>query len=602
MRPFDQNRVITEWNAGAEQLFGWQRTEAIGHVLFELVIPKRKRKAQIERLKEVLKQLGIKEDQSSPATKLHVLGLTKHGQEFPIALTLFPIIGDRLSFGAFLHVDFEQPQEQKLHRLLELAPDAMLVVNQSGKIAAHNTNAERIFGHTREELIDQSIEKLIPDVLQDGHAEQGNKFFKDPSVLPIGSRWELIALHKDGPDFPIEISVSPIETEQGVLVSCAIRDITERKQSEYAMRRLAAIVDSSEDAIIGKSPDGMISSWNFSAERIFGYSAAEVLGKSISMLIPPDKIDEEYAILKRVMRGDRVEHYDTQRFCRDGRIIDVSVSVSAVNDIYDHIISTSTIVRDISKNKRAETIIEEQSKLLVQKIRDLETLLYVVSHDLKEPLRAIQIFSEMVNKRYAELIDEKGQDFLRRIVRAAKRMDCLLSDILLLSRVRNIENPNKEIDFRTIINTALKRLESTIVKTKAKIDVLEPLPKLKVNGIWATEAVYNLVLNALRYTRKGEKPDIKIAGYTGSEGEGIIVRDRGPGIAPEHQERIFKLFQRAVGREIEGTGAGLAIVQQIAERHGGNAWVRPREGGGSEFIISFGKGDTGTAGDIEAHG
>jgi PAS domain S-box-containing protein len=598
----DQNRLITDWNPGAEQLFGWQRTEAIGHALFELIIPERNRKTYIKGLKEGLKHFMVKEALGSSATKFRILGFNKSGQEFPVELTIFPIDCEgQLTFGAFLHVDFDQTQEQKLYRLLDLAPDAMVVINQQGKIVALNSNTEHIFGYTKEELIDQSIEKLIPDRPHDAHPEPRIKFFRDPHVISAGARLELNALRKDGTDFPIEISLSPLETEQGILVSSAIRDITERKQSEHTMKRLAAIVDSSEDAIIGKSTDGIITSWNSSAERILGYTATEALGKPISMLIPLDKVDEELAILKRVMCGERIEHYDSKRCRQDGQIIDVSVSVSAVNDIAGQIIRTSTILRDITKNKLAEALIKEQSKLLAQKIRDLETLLYVVSHDLKEPLRAIQIFSEMIYKRYASHIDEKGQDFLQRIIRAAKRMDHLLSDILLLSRVRNIENPNKEVDFRTIINTVLKRLDTTIAETKATIDVVEPLPKLKVNGIWATEAVYNLVLNALRYTEKGEKPEIEIAQCSPSDGVGIVVRDRGPGVAPEHQERIFKLFQRAVGREIEGTGAGLAIVQQIAERHDGNAWVRARDGGGSEFIITFGKGDGGDIGDIEAN-
>jgi signal transduction histidine kinase len=170
----------------------------------------------------------------------------------------------------------------------------------------------------------------------------------------------------------------------------------------------------------------------------------------------------------------------------------------------------------------------------------------------------------------------------------------LLDDILTLSRSQRIGVPSEQVDGASIISEALKRLEGKISATGARIQVAKDFQGLRVDKTWATQAVYNLLANALKFTRAGEAPDIEVAPYRppgpGRNAVGIAVRDRGPGVAPEHAERIFQLFQRAVGREVEGTGAGLAIVRQIAERHGGNAWVEPRQGGGSEFIITFGDG------------
>ena len=230
---------------------------------------------------------------------------------------------------------------------------------------------------------------------------------------------------------------------------------------------------------------------------------------------------------------------------------------------------------------------------IAAKNRDLETLLYVTSHDLREPLRAIENFSRIVNDRYSERLDDKGQDFLRRIISGAQRLNRLLDDILTLSRSQRIGVPSEEVDGESIVNEALKRLEGKINATGARIHVAKDFQGLRVDKTWATQAVYNLIANALKFTREGEAPDVEVAPYRpqgpGRNAIGIAVRDRGPGIAPEHAERIFQLFQRAVGREVEGTGAGLAIVRQIAERHGGSAWVEPRQGGGSEFIITFGR-------------
>ena len=171
-------------------------------------------------------------------------------------------------------------------------------------------------------------------------------------------------------------------------------------------------------------------------------------------------------------------------------------------------------------------------------------------------------------------------------------MNRLLDDILTLSRSQRMEAPTEQVDGETIVSEALKRLEGKITATNAWIQVVKDFHGLRVDKTWATQAVYNLIANALKFSRAGEAPAVEIGPYrskgTGSKVVGIAVRDRGPGVAPEHAERIFHLFQRAVGREIEGTGAGLAIVRQVAERHGGRAWVEPRQGGGSEFIITFG--------------
>ena len=199
----------------------------------------------------------------------------------------------------------------------------------------------------------------------------------------------------------------------------------------------------------------------------------------------------------------------------------------------------------------------------------------------------------MVNDRYRDRLDEKGQDFLRRVIMGSQRLNRLLDDILVLSRSQRMGAPTEEVDGESIVLETIKRLEGKINATDAQIHVAKDFGGLRVDKVWATQAVYNLIANALKFTRDGEAPDIEIAPFR-PEGpnagvSGIVVRDRGPGIPPEHAERIFQLFQRAVGREVEGTGAGLAIVRQIAERHGGNAWVEQREGGGSEFVITFGQ-------------
>ncbi len=243
--------------------------------------------------------------------------------------------------------------------------------------------------------------------------------------------------------------------------------------------------------------------------------------------------------------------------------------------------------------QKAKEAAEEANRIKSRSNKDLETLLYVISHDLREPLRGVRNFAHLVTQRCADRLDDKGKDFLCRIGKGAERLDHLLEDILVLSRAQRLTTPAEPIDGSAIVADVLSRLEEMVQRTKATIRVSPELPQLYVDRMWARQAVYNLVCNALKFTRDGEAPDVEIAPYNGRgaaedrRGVGLVVRDRGPGVAPEHAERIFQLFQRAVGREVEGTGAGLAIVQAIAQRHGGRAWVQPRPGGGSEFVITF---------------
>jgi signal transduction histidine kinase len=243
--------------------------------------------------------------------------------------------------------------------------------------------------------------------------------------------------------------------------------------------------------------------------------------------------------------------------------------------------TSARLMGEIIERKEAEHQIELRN-------RDLETLIYVTSHDLREPLRAVTGFAQLLAERYAAQIDEKGKDFLRRIVGGAERLDRLLDDVLTLSRARRMDAPADRVNGRVVVDEALRRLDAQIKRLNAKVCVADDLPVLHVNALWATHAVSNLLANALKFTQPGLSPEIEIAGYREDGRAGLVVRDRGPGVAPEYSERIFLLFQRAVGREVEGTGAGLAIVRQVAERHGGRAWVKPRDGGGAEFFITFG--------------
>jgi PAS domain S-box-containing protein len=238
--------------------------------------------------------------------------------------------------------------------LIEVAPDAIVIVNRSGTIALVNMQAEKLFGYRRDELIDQPVEILISQHFRGQRSDQHSRFLAGFQERPTVAGLVLFGLRKDGSAFPAEIRLSPLNTQHGILMCSAIRDISNRSRTEEDLRRLASIVASSDDAIIGKRLDGIITSWNAGAERMYGYSAEEAIGKSVRMLVPTDCPDEIPEVLERLKRGEIVDHFETLRARKDGKVFHIEITVSPIRDAMERIVGASTIGRDISGRKRRE--------------------------------------------------------------------------------------------------------------------------------------------------------------------------------------------------------------------------------------------------------
>ena len=252
-------------------------------------------------------------------------------------------------------------------------------------------------------------------------------------------------------------------------------------------------------------------------------------------------------------------------------------------------LTTHLRIRDLTHN--LEKKVSQRTAELSQMNQELELLLYLTAHDLRGPLRTIQVYTDFIQQKYSAHFDEKGQDFQQRVIVAADRMYRMLDHIALWAETRRVEPPKTPIAGQTIVKRVLTQLETEIEATQARVHTSGSYPDLYVTEEWGSRALHHLVANALSYVQDGTPPDVEIIPYEGDEGAGFAVLDKGPGISPEQIERLFTLFQRGVTQHHEErVGAGLTLVRRIAEQHQGHAWGEPRPGGGSCFVVTFGSG------------
>ncbi len=371
--------------------------------------------------------------------------------------------------------------------------------------------------------------------------------------------------------------------------------VSQFRKGVMAKLEIGAIVESSHDAIIGQTLQGVVTSWNKGAKEVFGYTAEEAIGKPLLFLFPPGREAEEEQILAKLQKGERIVNFETIRRRKDGRHIHVSLTISPLITRWGKLIGASKIARDITFKKQMEREMERQHKKLQQHAtalkesnEDLEQFAYIASHDLQEPLRTIHGFTQLLADRNQGQLDAQSKEFMDFVTEAAERMQSLIQDLLKFSRVQAKKIVPISLNTEEILQELLSQLSLTLEETHASI-THDPLPNVEFDPGHFRHLLQNLLTNSLKY-KNPDPPVIHIGVLELSKEWQFSIQDNGIGIAPEYFEKIFQAFKRLhTKQEYPGTGIGLALCKKIVERGGGRIWVESEVGKGSKFSFTIPK-------------
>lgn len=605
------NSIITSWNKGAEKIFGYTAQEAIGQPI-TILIPEDLADEEPAILSRIRR--GERIDHYETVRR------TKDGRLLDISLTVSPIrdeagtivgaskIARDITEQRLIQNKLRESEEQYRVTLASIG-DAVIATNEQGEVTFMNAVAETLTGWKKEEALGKPLEAIFCIVNEFTRAPVENPVtivIQKGTVVGMANRTMLIA--RDGTERPIADSGAPIrETGNGTLrgVVLVFRDMAESRIAEMATQRLAAVIESSDDAIISKNLNGIITSWNKGAESILGYSSSEAVGKPITLLIPPERRSEEREIMAKLRTGERIQHFDTVRVTKNGREIDVSLTISPIKDLSGQITGASKIMRDISKRKqierdlreakqqlqiRAEDLedkVRERTARLQEMVTELETFSYSVSHDLRAPIRAIQQYADILAEDYGDKLDDQGRAYLKRITSSTSRLDALIRDVLTYSRVVRSDVLFESVDTERLVREIVEQYPN-FQAPHAEIEIESPLLPIQGHEAFLTQCLSNLLGNAVKFVAPGQTPHIRVSTERRDAMVRICVRDNGIGIEPCDLDRIFGMFERSdPEQKYEGTGIGLSIVRKAVERMNGKLGVESELGKGSQFWIEL---------------
>jgi PAS domain S-box-containing protein len=556
----DEAGTINTWNLAASRLFGYTPEEIVGQSALFLVPP--------DMHQEELANLELLR-RGERIEHYETERLRKGGRRIDVSVTYSPIkdTNGQLVGSALIARDIgaqqrEQAVRARLAAIVESSDDAIIVKDMNGVVTDWNAAAERIFGYTAEEMVGRSIRAIIPPELQ----------HEEPVILgsiKAGQRvdhYETCRLHKSGRRVEVSITFSPIRDGRGKVIGASkiAHDISERRRSDAACRMLAAIVESSDDAIISKNLDGVITSWNASAERLFGYTPEEIIGQPVLRLIPRDFHYEEPQIIAKLRNGERIEHFETRRMRKNGEMFDVSLTVSPVRDANGRIIGVSKIVRDISDRKAAEAALIQKEKMATA-----GRMAATLAHEVNNPLEAITNLAYLLSSNAS--LDEQARSYANLLLEEAQRAGEITRQTLSYYRDSRSTSPVNLVEtLEHLLRWKAKKIAAKHIDLKMEFG---NVPAIKCFAGELRQVFENVIENAIDAVSEHGHIRIRV----GAHGEKLVVSicDDGPGIAPEVLARIFDPFFTT--KLQNGSGLGLWVSRGVVQKHGGTIRVRSTE-------------------------
>lgn len=590
---------IMFWNKAAESLYGWRQEEAKGkamHELLQTVFPKPLAEINAEVLEK-----GYWEGE--------LLHRRRDGTVLTISSRWAVRKDDAGSPVAILEsnrdITRQKREQERFKNLLEAAPDAMVSVNRAGEIQLVNTQTEKLFGYSREEMLGKPVEILVPQRYRGPHQAHRGEYAELPVRRAMGEGLELYGLRKDGTEFAVEISLSPIETMEGTLTISAIRDISDRKKTEEALRqseeRFRLLVSGVEDyAILMLDREGRVVSWNNGAERIKGYRAEEILGQHFSRFYTTEDVERGKPVLALKLAAENGAFKDEGwRVRKDGTRFWANVAITALHDRKGQLRGFGKVTRDSTERKQAQDALERQRNELARSNaemraanRELEAFSYSVSHDLRAPLRSIDGFSLALLEDYSEKLDDEGKKHLERVRAATQRMGTLIDDLLNLARVTRASMRLEAVNVSEVATEVAEGLQKAQPDRKVDFRIEEGLDAMADSHLLRI-ALENLLGNAWKFTAKRASARIEFGRTKNNGTSAFFVRDDGAGFDSAYADRLFGAFQRLHAMtDFPGTGVGLATVQRIIHRHGGRVWAESSVGRGATFYFTLANSDS----------
>jgi len=592
---YDLDGTLTSWNAGAQRIFGYSAAEMIG-TTFEARIGKVTTPDNFA-FEKAITQRAIAGEHIAP---FEALRMRKDGSLVNVLMSISPVRdahGRIIGIARFVRDISERKAHAQdralLSQIVFSSSDAIISYTLDGIITSWNPAAERIYGYSAAEMIGTSIRERIGDfVIAPERVAEEIRLAERAAAGEHIAPFEAVRVRKDGAQVNVIVSISPILDANGAVmgISRIVRDVSERKASEAQRALLSSIVECSNDAIFTKTLDGTITSWNPAAVEMFGYSAEEIVGMPVLLLFSPDHVAEEVQILAQIRGGQTIRHYETVRVGKNEKRIEASVTASPIRDAAGHVIGVSNIVRDISERKQYETKLKAMQDDLthVARLNELGQVSAGIAHELNQPLAALLNYANVAKRLLTQgdaSAAEKARETVDKIsdqaIRAGEIIRRMRSFVEKRQSNRTLEDINAVIE--DTIALGFMGADARNLATRLK---LEPnIPTVLIDRVQIQQVLVNLLHNAVDAMASAPKRQITLqTALVDGDTVDVRVSDTGPGIAPEHLERLFMPFFTT---KPGGMGIGLVISRSIIEAHGGKITAERAPGGGAMFRFTL---------------